>query len=44
MKYEIPELTCLTPAIAAIQSTSKPFTNGMDSDYEITAAYADWEV
>jgi len=44
MNYETPELTPLTHPINAIQSSSKPLTNGIDSEYEVlTHAYADWE-
>jgi hypothetical protein len=48
MKYETPELTALTPAINAIQSTTdKKATGPFDStsrEYnEANGAYADWE-
>jgi hypothetical protein len=47
MKYETPELTVLTPAINAIQSTSSktaPFELGDGvGDNEHIGAYADWE-
>ncbi len=45
MKYEAPQLTALTPAIDAIQSTSKFNTSGPDGipQNEVTLAYEDWE-
>jgi hypothetical protein len=52
MKYETPEMTVLTPAIKAIQSTidvpqyKNPTMGPLDSPYdlhEVTGAYADWE-
>jgi hypothetical protein len=45
MKYQTPELTALTPAINAIQSSgSKEINNVVDSPtYEQSSAYADWE-
>jgi hypothetical protein len=43
MNYETPKLTTLTPALSAIQSSSKPLTSGRDSDFEEISAYADWE-
>jgi hypothetical protein len=47
MKYETPELTALTPAINAIQS-SKPVMEAIDSTTphelnEASGVYADWE-
>jgi hypothetical protein len=47
MKYEIPEVTLLTPAINAVQST----LNKMDPHYQetidtfetVAPAYLDWE-
>jgi Asparagine synthase len=45
MKYETPELTALTPAINAIQTSgSKEIPNVVDNPgYEQNSAYADWE-
>jgi hypothetical protein len=45
MKYEAPELTAMTTAIDAIQSSgSKQIHNVVDSPtYEQSFAYADWE-
>jgi hypothetical protein len=52
MKYETPEMTVLTPAINAIQSTTNYpqykncCTGLLDTPYdqhELTGAYADWE-
>jgi len=47
MKYETPELTALTPAITAIQSTvgvkNNIFLNDSPDTNEHTSAYADWE-
>jgi hypothetical protein len=48
MKYETPEITALTPAINAIQSTSGVkdiLPNSMDTafHYEGQGAYTDWE-
>ncbi len=46
MKYETPELTALTPAISAIQSTA-PQKTGLNSDgaanNESLTTYEDWE-
>ncbi len=48
MKYETPELTVLTPAISAVQSTqggkalTNPFADG-SSHNDASGAYADWE-
>jgi hypothetical protein len=44
MKYEAPELTALTPAIDAIQTTGKPGSPNPDSSQQDSgAAYEDWE-
>jgi hypothetical protein len=48
MKYETPEVTMLTPAINAIQSsiplkTANDVYDGVDQNYETTSSYADWE-
>ena len=50
MKYETPELSALTPAINAIQSTSGVSKTGSQQDAQhpsqsndATGAYADWE-
>jgi hypothetical protein len=45
MQYETPELTALTTAINAIQSTKQPVING-DNPMQTEAsvgAYPDWE-
>jgi hypothetical protein len=45
MKYETPELTALTPAVNAIQTTKAATpTDDSSSKHEIgMAAYEDWE-
>ena len=50
MKYEAPELTALTPAINAIQSTSGANKTGAliegqhpGQSNDATGGYADWE-
>ncbi len=43
MKYETPEVTVLTSAIDAIQSSSKSLTIGFDGGNETVPGYADWE-
>jgi len=45
MKYETPELTALTPAVNAIQTSNKPsqFAQDGSSTNEPSSAYADWE-
>ncbi len=45
MNYETPELTVLTPAIDAVQGSSKsnPGTAEGGTANELPAAYADWE-
>ena len=49
MKYETPQMTALTPAINAIQSSgsssSKVIQSQFDGseDYESPGAYTDWE-
>lgn len=44
MKYEAPQVTALTPAADAIQSTSKPGTQGIDNFHEVTTpSFEDWE-
>ena len=48
MKYEIPELTALTPAINAIQGSKPTLDEAIDSATphelnEASGAYADWE-
>ena len=50
MKYETPELTALTPAINAIQSSTPSKLQQIQADSpdpsvfnEHSAAYADWE-
>jgi hypothetical protein len=50
MKYETPQLTALTPAIDAIQTTSAKCLCGVIETYdpasplkELVGAYTDWE-
>ena len=44
MKYETPELTVLTPAINAVQTTQKSQPGVQEGGLnEISSAYADWE-
>ncbi len=49
MKYETPELTVLTPAINAIESSSGaknhtgPGDSGQPNPNEHSGVYADWE-
>ena len=51
MKYETPELTALTPAINAIQSSTMDKSDTFahtdqlitGAPNEVTGAYADWE-
>lgn len=49
MKYETPQLTALTNAITAIQSSSNKFDGHHTDTYivgdppEVNSAYADWE-
>ena len=44
MKYETPQATALTPAVDAIQSLSKPGTQGIDNFHEVTMpSFEDWE-
>jgi len=45
MKYETPEMTPLTTAINAIQSSIQKGVNGSldSSTNELSGAYADWE-
>jgi hypothetical protein len=44
MKYETPELTTLTPAIDAIQTSNKPGDPNPDGPQQDSgAAYEDWE-
>lgn len=45
MKYEAPELTALTPAIDAIQTSAAKNSIFVQDNptYEVLHAYADWE-
>jgi hypothetical protein len=47
MRYEIPEVTALTPAIDAIQSTAPSkgmsYSEGPQPGKDATSAYEDWE-
>jgi len=45
MRYEVPELTALTPAINAIQTAKNkgPIDVPPTEDSAVVAAYEDWE-
>jgi len=47
MKYEAPEVTALTPAIDAIQSTGSskgsPYNDSPSAGQDNATAYEDWE-
>jgi len=44
MRYETPEVTCLKPAIDAVQGViSKAGNPGDNMDHESSPAYEDWE-